>query len=94
MEHQSTNALDELLSDDRFNQEVSARLVDDNTADVPLFGGYEAEAREAITEEFGLEITDEEQMSGVRFATVVDPDGDDSESIDTDMNADEAISMF
>jgi len=94
MNHNSTDALDALLNDDRFNQEISARLTDDNTADVPLFGGYEAEAREAITEEFGLEIADEVQMSGVRFATVVDPDGDESESVDTDMNADEAISMF
>jgi len=94
MNHNSTDALDALLNDDRFNQEVSARLTDDNTADVPLFSDYEAEAREAITEEHGLEIMDEQQMSGVRFATVVDPEGKDSESVDTDMNADEAISMF
>jgi len=90
----TTDALDELVNDPRLNAEVSARISDDFEADVPMFAGYEDQAREIIEGEYGLEIVDEIQMSGTRFARVIDGNGGSVDSVETDMNADEAISMF
>ena len=92
--YNTTRTIRELLTDERFDQEVSPRLIDDNTVEVPLFSGYEAEGRETITVDYGLEIEGEQQMTGVRFAKVVDPNGEEADSVDTDMTSDEAISMF
>jgi len=95
-EHATTEALTLLVNDDRFNGDTNARISGDNEATVMLYSGHEDEQREIIKDEFGLAIDNEQYgvASGDTIATVVDPNGDDPEAVDTNMDADEAISMF
>ena len=92
--HATTKALTELVNDDRFNGDTQARISGDNEAEVMLYSGHEDEQREIITNEFGLEITNESrgQMSGDTVATVVDPNGDEPEKVETTESAEELIS--
>ena len=92
----TTDVIEALVNDPRFNDETKARISGDNEAEVMLYSGHEDEQREIITEEFGLEITNESrgQMTGDTVATVVDPNGEKVEKVATDMSAEDAISMF
>jgi hypothetical protein len=95
-DYNTTDAIDTLVSDPRFDQDCATSVVDHNTAQVMLFAGYEDEQREIIRGEFGLEITDEQRGagSGDTVATVVDPEGDEPDSVDVEMDASDAIGMF
>jgi len=95
-DYNTTDAIDTLVDDPRFDQDCATSVVDHNTAQVMLFAGYEDEQREIIRDEFGLEIESESRGagSGDRVATVVDPDGDDPEAVDVEMDASDAIEMF
>jgi len=96
MERNTTEALDQLVQDERFNGDTKARISDHNEAQVMLFTGHAEEQREIIRSEYGLEIEHEERgvRTGDRVATVVDPDGDDPEPVKTNESAEEAISAW
>ena len=94
-DYNTTNALDALVSDARFDQDGAARISGHNEAEIMLFAGYEDEQREIVRDEFGLEITNEERgaSSGDTIATVVDPDGNEPEAPNVDYDR-SVSSMF
>ena len=94
MERETTDAIDALVDDPRFNDDTKARISGDNEAEVMLYNGHEDEQRKIITDEFGLEIANESygRMSGDTVATVVDPSGDEPEKVETSESAEELIS--
>ena len=95
-QYNTTDAIDAIVDDDRFNADTNVRVCDHNKAQLMLYAGYEDQQREIIRDEFGLEIESEERgaASGNTVTVVVDPDGDDPESVDTELSASGAIKMF
>jgi hypothetical protein len=94
-DYNSTEALDELLTDKRFEGDVKPRLSDHNEARLTLFANHVAEMESIITDEFGLELVEKSRgsASGDWIATVIDPDGEEPEAPDVDVDR-SVSSMF
>jgi len=77
-QYNTTDAIDAIVNDDRFNDDTRARVCDHNKAQLVLYAGYEDQQREIIRDEFGLDIESEQRgaASGNTVTVVVDPDGD------------------
>jgi len=86
--------LNDLKEDDRFGL---VRENNDGVVTCMLYSAYLGRSREILRDEYDATITNEEQgaASGNRIATVNLPDHDpENETVETDMDAEEAISMF
>ena len=87
-------ALNELKDDGRFDH---VRGHNDGTVSAMIPAAHLQQGRDVLREEYNATIESEEQgaASGNRIVTLDLPGHEaDTESVETDMNADEAISMF
>ena len=95
-QYNTTDKINAIVDDDRFNADTNARVCDHNKAQLMLYAGYEDQQREIIRDEFGLKIESQERgaASGNTVTVVVDPDGDDPNDVDVEMDPSDAIEMF
>ena len=96
LDYNTTDAIDALVADDRFNADTNARVCDHNKAQIMLYAGYEDQQREIIRDEFGLEIESEQRgaASGNTVTVVVDPNGEEPEAPETTEVSNDISDLF